>query len=323
MGFKHRKGVHPSTQKCTYYNTEKGCKHGLDCLYIHEEMMEEATQQSDTNPRNLSPAHSCRICNESFSSKHELMKHRKKDHRDKVRPCRDFLQNVCHRGVSKCWYKHETNQAPNLQSQQGYPKLPATQHPPDQFQELKEMITQLSEKVDLQQVQLEKQNQQKVRSRSLSTIWISQSEFNKLKKQKLNMVFNYSNITLSEAMENVLNRGLNFCVMPNKLDLTQVLMEFRKFERTMIWQEFWYGTDTETTVPIFKSNKTNLPKKHKTPPNLKIYLSSFKSEIMDPQNRQQAKSNLPPEEMKALKELISLQRDRISLSNHVIRGQGS
>jgi len=124
------------------------------------------------------------------------------------------------------------------------------------------------------------------------------------------MVFNYSNITLSEAMENVLNRGLNFCVMPNKLDLTQVLMEFRKFERTMIWQEFWHGTDTETTVPIFKSNKTNLPKKHKTPPNLKIYLSSFKSEIMDPQNRQQAKSNLPPEEMKALKELISLQRDR-------------
>ena len=160
--FKHRKEVHPSTQKCTYYNTEKGCKHGLDCLYIHEEMMEEATQQSDTNPRNLSPAHSCRICNESFSSKHELMKHRKKDHMDKVRPCRDFLQNVCHRGDSKCWYKHETNQAPNLQSQQGFPKLPASQHPPDQFQELKEMIIQLSKKVDLQQVQLEKQNQQKV-----------------------------------------------------------------------------------------------------------------------------------------------------------------
>ena len=58
------------------------------------------------------------------------------------------------------------------------------------------------------------------------------------KKQEINVVFNYSNIKLTQAMENLLNRGFNFSILPLKLDLTQVLVDFKRFERSVIWQEY-------------------------------------------------------------------------------------
>ena len=65
---------------------------------------------------------------------------------------------------------------------------------------------------------------------------------NKIKKQKINIIFNRSKIELTPEMEKVLNRGLNFCVLPLKLDLTQVLVDFKQFERTISWQEFWHNS---------------------------------------------------------------------------------
>ena len=59
-------------------------------------------------------------------------------------------------------------------------------------------------------------------------------------------------------MQKVLNRGLNFAILPLKLDLTQVLVDFKRFERTMIWQEFWFGKTQESEEykpPIFKEKK--------------------------------------------------------------------
>ena len=87
-------------------------------------------------------------------------------------------------------------------------------------------------------------------------------------------------------MEDLLNLGLNFSILPLKLDVTQILVDFRRFERNMIWKEFWYENETESSYipPIFKKNKTNFPKNHKTPNGLKTFLGSVKSEIMDPKN---------------------------------------
>ena len=62
--------------------------------------------------------------------------------------------------------------------------------------------------------------------------------YNNYKRRNISVVFNSSNIILTEAMEKVLNRGLNFAILPLKLDLTQVLVDYERFERTMIWQEF-------------------------------------------------------------------------------------
>ena len=68
--------------------------------------------------------------------------------------------------------------------------------------------------------------------------WIKKSKYQRMqkqkKKQRISVVFNYSSITLTPGMEKVLNRGLNFSVTPLNLNLTQILVDFSKFERTML-----------------------------------------------------------------------------------------
>ena len=81
-------------------------------------------------------------------------------------------------------------------------------------------------------------------------------------------------------MEKVLNRGLNFALLPDRLDITQTLVDWKRFERTMIWKEWWFGRDLEEDYkqPLFKVKKVNLPKNYKVPNGVKTYLSAVKSE---------------------------------------------
>ena len=125
-------------------------------------------------------------------------------------------------------------------------------------------------------------------------------------------------------MEKVLNRGLNFCVLPLKLDLTQLLVDFKRFERTMIWHEFWYGREQSDNINrrLFKSKKTNHPKNYNIPKHLKMFLCAMKSELIDPKNRNQVECNLPSDELEALKILIQLQRDRIITIKPCDKGAG-
>ena len=51
-------------------------------------------------------------------------------------------------------------------------------------------------------------------------------------------------------------------------------------------------------------------------------LSSIRSEIMDPRNRNQENPNLPPGEISALKELVRLQRERIITIKAADKGAG-
>ena len=122
----------------------------------------------------------------------------------------------------------------------------------------------------------------------------------------------------------LLNRALNFAILPLKLDITQVLVDFNRFSRAAIWQEYWFGKDIEEVYkrPIFKKKKMNLPKNHSTPTGLKTFLNSIRSEIMDPRNRNTEKCNLPIEEIAALKELIRLQKQRIIIIKAADKGAG-
>ena len=124
-------------------------------------------------------------------------------------------------------------------------------------------------------------------------------------------------------MNRLLNRGLNFSILPMKLDITQTLVEFKRYERSAIWTEFWYGKDNEQTEePIFRTHKTNYPKKYSSPEGLKIFLGSVKSEILDPRNRNNIPCNLPPDEIQALKELQELQRCRKIVIKACDKGAG-
>ena len=112
-------------------------------------------------------------------------------------------------------------------------------------------------------------------------------------------------------MEKVLNRGLNFAILPLKLNITQVLVDFAKFERTMLWHKFWADSPKQDyKSPISKKEKTNLPKNHPTPAGLKTFLNGAKSEIEDPENRIKVRPNLPPDELEGLRDLIKLQKER-------------
>ena len=137
-------------------------------------------------------------------------------------------------------------------------------------------------------------------------------------------MFNESSIELSEPMLNLLNRGLNFVILPLKLDITQTLVEFKRFERSVIWHEFWFGKENQdkNETPLFKTQKNNLPKNYTVPQDLKTFLSAIKSEISDPRNRNSVPCNIPPEELIALKELIRLQRERVITIKACDKGGG-
>ena len=108
------------------------------------------------------------------------------------------------------------------------------------------------------------------------------------------------------------------------MDLTQVLVDFKRFERSAIWHEFWHGREKEKShhTPIFKTQKSNLPKNHSVPKEVTTNLGAIKSEIVDPKNRNTVKCNLPVEEVAALKELIKLQRERVIMIKSCDKGAG-
>ena len=125
-------------------------------------------------------------------------------------------------------------------------------------------------------------------------------------------------------MKNLLNRGFNFSILPLKLDLTQVLVDFKRFERSMIWQEYFHGIEN-VGVPrskILKTKKSNLPRNYKSPEGLKTYLNSIKSEITDHRNRNDIQCNLPKDEIEALKELIKRQKNKEIVIKPCDKGAG-
>ena len=112
-------------------------------------------------------------------------------------------------------------------------------------------------------------------------------------------------------MNRLLNRGLNFSILPKRFDITQVRVDYKRFKRAAIWQEFNNGSDFQMPEKtIVKVPKTSLPKNHIVPEGLKTFLNAVESDIMDPRNRNQIESNLPTDEIEALKILMKLQKDK-------------
>ena len=144
------------------------------------------------------------------------------------------------------------------------------------------------------------------------------------KKQQISVVFNYSDIELTKDMEDLLNRGLNFSILSKKLDNTQLQADYKRFERSVIWQEYFfnYEEDVDFEQQIFRSQKTNLPKNYKSPDGLKIFLNSIKSEILDFRNRNDVQCNLPKREIDAMNELVRLQKEKIIVIKECDKGAG-
>ena len=63
-------------------------------------------------------------------------------------------------------------------------------------------------------------------------------------------------------------------------------MDFIRFARAAVWQEYWYGKEKDDNYQksTYKTKKNDLPKNHSTQAGLKTFLSSMKSEIMEAKN---------------------------------------
>ena len=65
-----------------------------------------------------------------------------------------------------------------------------------------------------------------------------------------------------------------------------------------------------------------MPSKYSVPEDLKVFLSSVKSEILDPRNRNQIKCNLPGSELHALQELQRMKKERQIIVKACDKGAG-
>ena len=46
-------------------------------------------------------------------------------------------------------------------------------------------------------------------------------------------------------MEDLLNRGLNFSILSKKLDNTQLQADYKRFEKSVIWQEYFFNYEED------------------------------------------------------------------------------
>ena len=140
---RHRKDIHPTFKPCR--NIDK-CKFQSECFFSHELIPEGKFR--------------CFQCGDDFNTRHDMMIHRKSEHIEDIKTCKEFVLNQCDK-ETKCWWKHETQlpgfwQAPenlappvsiwNLQRTQQETK----QNPQNQpNQRIMIMLTQLEEQLAL------------------------------------------------------------------------------------------------------------------------------------------------------------------------------
>ena len=85
-----------SVPHCANY-IENSCSFGENCWFIHEESQKEA-----------SATIKCNFCEKMFKTKHQLMRHKKITHVEKVKMCQNEKQK-CIYGYEKCWFLHREN----------------------------------------------------------------------------------------------------------------------------------------------------------------------------------------------------------------------
>ena len=117
-------------------------------------------------------------------------------------------------------------------------------------------------------------------------------------------------------MTSLLNKGLNFCLVPKRVNTTGILAGFDRMSRSMIWKErIFTDNDLEEEVlnsfisAPWKPIKTNLPNKGPSS-DLKTFLNGSLSCVLG-STLNRIHTNLPENERRAMFELIKLQKSRV------------
>ena len=95
----HRKEKHKERVKnCLYYSNGTCVFSDEDCWYQH-------TDPKSSVSKTLTE-YKCSLCEKTFNSKPEFMKHRKNEHPNNISICAKYENDNCHFGDDHCWYKH-------------------------------------------------------------------------------------------------------------------------------------------------------------------------------------------------------------------------
>ena len=86
-----------SEYSCVECGFEASCKDELNWHMSENHGWPEAIEE---------PFFTCKHCEENFHSKWDLMDHRKKNHPEKCRLCKNFVEGKCHFSDDTCWYRH-------------------------------------------------------------------------------------------------------------------------------------------------------------------------------------------------------------------------
>ena len=131
--YNHKRDKHGSDQDCKFYKQGR-------CSFPASECWNRRTQNDVVPKQDQEPASiECFICKKMFKTKHQMMLHRKEDHPDRVRQCKNQPQ-CC---FTNCWYMHsfvenenvdqnEQNKTVNSEHNIGsnFQKVPTPPNPP-------------------------------------------------------------------------------------------------------------------------------------------------------------------------------------------------
>ena len=138
----HRRNMHPSNQKCRNFPDGK-CIYGKRCWFIHDEELMELDESSNNA---VVLEFNCKLCENCFSTKDHLMKHKKKEHVNFVPHCEMYARANCRRNDDQCWYLHNKSQSESCR--QTSTKVFQLSHPntfpPDLLQNIQNMVESMN-----------------------------------------------------------------------------------------------------------------------------------------------------------------------------------
>lgn len=95
---KHKQEKHPNDMKICKYFLKGYCSFSEeDCWFRHAQSEEISQTLKEFN---------CGLCGKKFSDKKDFMKHRKMEHIEKVKECKDNENGWCRFSGKECWFKH-------------------------------------------------------------------------------------------------------------------------------------------------------------------------------------------------------------------------
>ena len=168
----HRRDIHPELRRTCRYKREGNCRYpDAVCWYSHDKKQDMPA----TNPEGR---HKCITCENKFSSKSQMMRHRKIEHPEIVPKCKDgdrctfpldecrFIHdNLSCQPVPRVWNRNQDNSQyekaypQNTHNNQNFHKTPEKTKPPDQIEilmkEMKNLITEMTQIKDQIQKQIQ------------------------------------------------------------------------------------------------------------------------------------------------------------------------